>query len=136
MAMSGLESCWYPRRRSFMPRHRRRAARPLFRGVASFVRTQKTAQTSRRSGRVCAEPLGTRTRRAPGATCMKTANRLRRRIEKAMARDLRRQEDHREETVINAFAFVMDMNRAILKTVSELIAEVEQLKATQRRANR
>jgi len=67
---------------------------------------------------------------------MKTANRLRRRIEKAMARDLRRQEDHREETVINAFAFVMDMNRAILKTVSELIAEVEQLKATQRRANR
>ena len=65
---------------------------------------------------------------------MKTANRLRRRIEKAMARDLRRQEHHPEETVMNAFAFVMDMNRAVLKTVSELIAEVEQLKATQRRA--
>ena len=65
---------------------------------------------------------------------MKTANRLRRRIEKAMARDLRRQEDHREETVINAFAFVMDMNRAILKTVSELIVEFEQIKETQRRS--
>jgi len=67
---------------------------------------------------------------------MKTANRLRRRIEKAMARDLRRQKDQPEDSVMNAFAFVMDMNRAILKTVSELIVEFEQLKKTQRRAQR
>jgi hypothetical protein len=67
---------------------------------------------------------------------MKTANRLRNRIEKAMARDLRRQKDRPEDSVMNAFAFVMDMNRAILKTVSELIVEFEQIKKTQRRRSR
>ena len=67
---------------------------------------------------------------------MKTANRLRRRIERAMERDLRRQKDQPEDSVMNAFAFVMDMNRAILKTVSELIVEFERLKKTQRRARR
>jgi hypothetical protein len=65
---------------------------------------------------------------------MKTANRLRRRIEKAMARDIRRQNDHPDDSVMNAFAFVMDMNRAILKTVSELVVEFEQIKQTQRSA--
>jgi hypothetical protein len=67
---------------------------------------------------------------------MKTGNRLRRRIEKAMTRDLRRQKDSPEESVMNAFAFVMDMNRAILKTVSELIVEFEQIKKKQRRSRR
>jgi hypothetical protein len=67
---------------------------------------------------------------------MKTANRLRRRIEKAMARDLRRQQDSPEDSVMNAFAFVMDMNRAILKTVSELVLDFEQIKRTQRRSRR
>jgi hypothetical protein len=67
---------------------------------------------------------------------MKTANRLRRRIDKAMERDLRRQKDRPEDSVMNAFAFVMDMNRAILRTVSELIVDFEQLKKRQRRARR
>ena len=67
---------------------------------------------------------------------MKTANRLRRRIDKAMERDLRRQKDRPEDSVMNAFAFVMDMNRAILKTISELIVDFERLKKTQRRARR
>ena len=67
---------------------------------------------------------------------MKTANRLRNRIEKAMARDLRRQKDRPEDSVMNAFAFVMDMNRAILKTVSELVIDFEQIKKRQRRARR
>jgi hypothetical protein len=53
-----------------------------------------------------------------------------------MERDLRRQKDQPEDSVMNAFAFVMDMNRAILKTVSELIVEFERLKKTQRRAQR
>ena len=67
---------------------------------------------------------------------MKTTNRLRRRIRKATERDLRRQKDRPEDSVMNAFAFVMDMNRAILKTVSELTVEFEQLKKRQRRARR
>jgi hypothetical protein len=67
---------------------------------------------------------------------MKTANRLRRRIDKAMERDLRRQKDRPEDSIMNAFAFVMDMNRAILRTVSELIVDFEQLKKRQRRAQR
>ena len=53
-----------------------------------------------------------------------------------MARDAKRQRVHPEDNVTNAFAFMMDMNRAILKTVSELVVEFEQMKKTQRRANR
>ncbi len=53
-----------------------------------------------------------------------------------MARDARRQNDTPDDNVTNAFAFVMDMNRAILKTVSELVIEFEQMKETQRRNQR
>jgi hypothetical protein len=67
---------------------------------------------------------------------MKTAHRLRKRIEKAMTRDARRQHDRPDDNVMNAFAFVMDMNRALLKTVSELVVEFEQMKKAQRRARR
>ncbi|HEX5588061.1 MAG TPA: hypothetical protein VFZ17_12195 [Acidimicrobiia bacterium] len=59
---------------------------------------------------------------------MKTATRLRKRINKAMARDRRRQRDQPDELVLNAFAFVMDVNSALLKTVSELSLEFEQIK--------
>jgi hypothetical protein len=59
---------------------------------------------------------------------MNTATRLRNRINKAMARDARRQEEQPEEPLLNAIAFVMDVNRAILKTVTELTLEFEQMK--------
>jgi hypothetical protein len=64
---------------------------------------------------------------------MKTAVRLRNRIEKAMVRDLRRQQQRPHDTTLNAFAFLMDVNRAILKTVSELAIEFEDVKKRQRR---
>ncbi|HEY3671127.1 MAG TPA: hypothetical protein VGN51_09335 [Acidimicrobiia bacterium] len=53
-----------------------------------------------------------------------------------MTRDARRQHDRPDDNVMNAFAFVMDMNRALLKTVSELVVEFEQMKKAQRRARR
>jgi len=62
---------------------------------------------------------------------MKTARRLRKRIEKAMKRDARRQADQPDDNVMNAFAFMMDMNRAILKTLSELVVDVEHMKKSQ-----
>lgn len=58
---------------------------------------------------------------------MKPAARLRKRIDKVVARDLERQEAHPEDAVVNALAFVMDVNRAVLKTVSELALEIERL---------
>lgn len=64
---------------------------------------------------------------------MKTTVRLRNRIEKAMKRDVRRQRERPNEPMLNAFAFVMDVNRAILKTVSELAVDLEEMKQEQRR---
>jgi len=67
---------------------------------------------------------------------MKTSRRLRKRVDKALARDRRRQSDHPDETVMNAFAFVMDMNRVILKTVWELALEFEETKKRQQALRR
>ena len=53
-----------------------------------------------------------------------------------MARDARRQDTMPADNVMNAFAFMMDMNRAILKTLSELVVELEQIKKTQKRRSR
>ena len=50
-----------------------------------------------------------------------------------MKRDARRQADQPDDNVTNAFAFMMDMNRAILKTLSELVVDVERMKKTQQR---
>ena len=50
-----------------------------------------------------------------------------------MSRDAQRQKERPDDNVTNAFAFMMDMNRAILKTVSELAVEFEQVKKAQRR---
>ena len=53
-----------------------------------------------------------------------------------MARDARRQREHPDDNVMNAFAFVMDTNHAILKTVSELVVDFEHMKKAQRRKGR
>ena len=58
---------------------------------------------------------------------MKPSTRLRKRIDKVVARDLRRQQQRPDDTVVNALAFVMDVNRAVLKTLSELALELESL---------
>jgi hypothetical protein len=50
-----------------------------------------------------------------------------------MRRDRKRQRKRPDEPLLNAFAFVMDVNRAILKTVSELTVEFDELKRTSRR---
>jgi hypothetical protein len=58
---------------------------------------------------------------------VKPAARLRKRIDKVVKRDLERQQVHPDDTVLNALAFVMDVNRALLKTLSELALEIERL---------
>ena len=58
---------------------------------------------------------------------MKPSARLRKRIDKVVTRDLERQRQNPDDTVVNALAFVMDVNRAVLKTMSELVLEIERL---------
>jgi hypothetical protein len=64
---------------------------------------------------------------------MNAPTRLRNRINKAMSRDRRRQRKRPDEPLLNAFEFVMDVNRAILKTVSELTVEFDEFKQETRR---
>ena len=63
---------------------------------------------------------------------MNAPTRLHNRIDRAMRRDRKRQRKRPDEPLLNAFAFVMDVNRAILKTVSELTVEFDELKRTSR----
>jgi hypothetical protein len=58
---------------------------------------------------------------------VKPSARLRKRIDKVVTRDLERQRQNPDDTVVNALAFVMDVNRAVLKTMSELVLEIERL---------
>jgi hypothetical protein len=58
---------------------------------------------------------------------VKPSARLRKRIDKVVTRDVDRQRQNPDDTVVNALAFVMDVNRAVLKTMSELVLEIERL---------
>lgn len=67
---------------------------------------------------------------------MNAPTRLRNRINKAMNRDRKRQRKRPDEPLLNALEFVMDVNRAILKTVSELSVEFDEFKRETRRERR